>query len=142
MTESFSVMLGFKEPLKLDFDAAHLINSDLSWIAVNSSKPERNEYFTLMLNSSYEYARDNIDGDREVALEHLIAEASKILNIDLTHAEYKTIHGWRYANNLKRDDYEVLVDHENQLGACGDWCHGGRVEGAFTAAYNMAQALS
>ena len=142
MTESFSVMLGFKESFKLDFDAAHLINSDLSWIAVNSSKPERNEYFTLMLNSSYEYSRDNIDGDREVALEHLVNVASKILNIDLTQAEYKTIHGWRYANNLKRDDYEVLVDHENQLGACGDWCHGGRVEGAFTAAYNMAQALS
>jgi len=142
MTESFSVMLGFKESFKLDFDAAHLINSDLSWIAVNSSKPERNEHFTLMINSSYEYARDNIDGDREVALEHLVNEASRILNIDLTHAEYKTIHGWRYANNLKRDDYEVLVDHENQLGACGDWCHGGRVEGAFTAAYNMAQALS
>jgi predicted NAD/FAD-dependent oxidoreductase len=27
------------------------------------------------------------------------------------------------------------------LGACGDWCLGGRIEGAFTAAYNLVETI-
>jgi predicted NAD/FAD-dependent oxidoreductase len=50
-------------------------------------------------------------------------------------------HRWMYAipeNPLER---ECLWDSEELLGACGDWCGGPRVEGAFLSGMAMAGSL-
>ncbi|MGY8862196.1 MAG: NAD(P)/FAD-dependent oxidoreductase, partial [Pseudomonadales bacterium] len=52
MMGCFSLMLGFKENLKMDFDAALVKKSIISWISANSSKPGRPEGFSLLINSS------------------------------------------------------------------------------------------
>ena len=52
MHACFSLMLGFSESLPLEFDAAHVIHSDLSWIAVNSHKPGREGRFALVVHLS------------------------------------------------------------------------------------------
>lgn len=143
MSACFSVMLGFAQPLALKFDAAHVDNADISWIAVNSLKPGRDTPFTLMVHSSEDYAQTHIRGDREHALEHLCNEASQIIGQDVTHADYKTIHGWLYANNTDhRDTSPLMVDPDMRLAACGDWCQGGRVEGAFTSAYLLQEHIT
>ena len=48
-------------------------------------------------------------------------------------------HRWRYAIPLKPLDSRCLFDSELRVGACGDWCAGPRVEGAFLS--GMAIAL-
>lgn len=142
MRACFSLMLGFERTLPLDFEAAHVIDSDLSWIALNSHKPQRPGHFTLIVHSSEEYAEAHIDDTREKVKQHLIAETSSIIGCDVDNADYKTIHGWRYANNAKRDQTGIIfLDKEHKLGVCGDWCIGGRVEGAFTSAYNLTKHM-
>jgi renalase len=56
-------------------------------------------------------------------------------------ADYKSVHGWRYANNAKRENCHIFIDPDIKLAACGDWCLGGRVEGAFTSAYNLVNTM-
>jgi predicted NAD/FAD-dependent oxidoreductase len=51
------------------------------------------------------------------------------------------LHGWRYANNTNRDTHQPFIDTELKLAACGDWCVGGRVEGAFTSAQRLSEAI-
>ncbi len=86
-----------------------------------------------------EYAEAHIDDDREKVIQHLMGQTSRIIGYDVSPADYKTVHGWRYANNDKRDQTRtILLDQEHKLAACGDWCLGGRVEGAFSSAYNLA----
>jgi predicted NAD/FAD-dependent oxidoreductase len=139
MRACFSLMLGFEQNLPLEFEAAHVTDSDVSWIAVNSHKPKRPGHFTLMVHSSGEYAEARIDDDRKQVMQHLIAETSRIIGCDVGTADYKTIHGWRYANNAERNQIStIFLDKEHKLAACGDWCLGGRVEGGFTSAYNLA----
>jgi len=139
MRAGFSLMLGFEQSFPIEFAAAHVTESDLCWIAVNSDKPNRLDYFTLMVHSSEEYAETHIDEPHDKVMEHLIAETSRIIGCDVGTADYKTIHGWRYANNDKKVQINtILLDQEHKLAACGDWCLGGRVEGAFTSAYNLA----
>ena len=70
MCACFSLMLGFSENLPLEFEAAHVIHSDISWIAVNSHKPGRTDRFTLMVHSSEEYSEAHIDDDRETVMQH------------------------------------------------------------------------
>ena len=141
MRACFSLMLGFSENLPLEFEAAHVIHSDLSWIAVNSHKPGRTDRFTLMVHSSKEYSEAHIDDDRETVMQHLMNETSNVIGHDVSIADYKIVHGWRYANNAKRENCHIFLDPDLKLAACGDWCLGGRVEGAFTSAYNLFNAM-
>ena len=138
MQAFFSLMLGFKQDLPLEFEAAHVTNSDISWIAVNSHKPSRSNHFTLMVNSSGEYGEAHIDDNHEEVMQHLIAETSHIIGYDVGSTDYKTIHRWLYANNAQIDQKgPIFLDQEHKLAVCGDWCLGGRVESAFTSAYNL-----
>ena len=141
MRACISLMLGFSENLSLEFEAAHVIHSDISWIAVNSHKPGRTDRFTLMVHSSEEYSEAHIDDDRETVMQHLMNETSNVIGHDVSIADYKTVHGWRYANNAKRENFHIFLDPDLKLAACGDWCLGGRVEGAFTSTYNLVNAM-
>ena len=142
MRSCFSLMLGFEQSLPLDFEAAHVTDSDLSWIAVNSHKPQRPDLFTLMVHSSEDYAEAHIDDDRDQVIKHLINETSHIIGQNVSQANYKNIHCWRYANNAdKKQKSAVFIDQDLKLAACGDWCLGGRVEGAFTSSYNLTKYI-
>ena len=50
MLACFTLMLGLLS-LSLTFEAAH-INSHLSWLAVNSHKPERDQLLTLVVRTA------------------------------------------------------------------------------------------
>jgi predicted NAD/FAD-dependent oxidoreductase len=142
MHACFSLMLGFEQSLPLDFEAAHVTDADLSWIAVNSHKPQRSDLFTLMVHSSEDYANAHINVEFHQVMQHLINETSHIIGQDVNKANYKNIHGWRYANNAdKKQKSPTFFDQNLKLAACGDWCFGGRVEGAFTSAYNLSKQI-
>lgn len=141
MRACFALMLGFEKSLPLEFEAADVTNADLSWIAVNSHKPRRSEHYTLIAHSSKEYAEAHINHDHEAVMQHLITETSRIIGHDVSIADYKAIHGWRYANNAKRETSPIFLDQDHKLAACGDWCLGGRIEGAFNSAYNLVNAM-
>ena len=141
MLASFSLMLGFDKYIPLDFEAAHVRNADLSWIAVNSHKPGRKNFFTLMIHSSSAFANAHIDDDREEIMQHLLKETSRIIGHDVSIADHKAIHGWRYANTTKKNNVSIFLDHNQKLAACGDWCAGGRVEASFISAYGLSNAI-
>ncbi len=138
MLPCFTLMLGLKKQINLGFEAAHVTDSDVRWIAVNSKKPQRAPYFTLVVHSSAEYAQAHIDYECEQVIENLIAKTSNIVGYDLVNSCYKDIHRWRYAYNANSTQSPlVLIDRQNKLASCGDWVMGGRVEGAFTSACNL-----
>jgi len=142
MSSCFSLMLGFEQSFPTEFEAAHVTDSDLSWIALNGHKPKRPDLFTLMVHSSEEYAEAHIDDDRDQVMQYLIAETSRTIECDASTADYKTIHGWRYANNeYKKQKSPPFIDQDLKLAACGDWCLGGLVEGAFTSAYELTKHM-
>ena len=141
MRACFALMLGFSKSLPLAFAAAHVTNADINWLAVNSQKPRRTKPFTLMVHSSEEYAEAHIDEDRDKIMQYLCSETNRIIGYDVNAAEYKTLHLWKFANNATRENYPTFIDHNAQLAACGDWCLGGRVEGAFTAAYSLVKKM-
>ena len=142
MSSCFSLMLGFEQSFTTQFDAAHVTHSDLSWIAFNVHKPKRPDPFTLLVHSSEKYAEAHIDDDRDQVMEYLIAETSRTIGCDASTADYQAIHAWRYANNeYKKQKIPPFIDQDLKLAACGDWCLGGGVEGAFTSAYDLTKHM-
>jgi len=138
----YALMLGFTEPLDLDWHAARIHDADVSWIAVNSSKPGRDPTrFSLVAQSSNSWAEAHIDDDPASVQRHLLKEIGEITGQDPTGAEHCVLHRWRYANLDRRDGKLALLDPEKRLAACGDWCGEGRVEAAFTSARDILSAL-
>lgn len=141
MNGCYSLMLGLSPDFTPEFEAAHVTNSDISWIAVNSQKPQRGDAPTLVVHSSAAYAEKHMDTGKETVIHHLCNLTSQIIQHDVSQAQHKVLHGWRYANNVKRDTHEPFIDHDLKIATCGDWCLGGRVEGAFNSARNLIDAI-
>ena len=141
MLGCFALMLGFTEPLELPWDAAVVRNADISWMAVNSSKPQRGERFTMVVHSTNRWASHHIDEAEETVQAHMLAVAAKQSGADLGAAEVKKLHRWRYANLPKQAGAEFFTDPDIGLAACGDWFIRGRIEAAFTSANLLADEL-
>ena len=138
MQACYSLMLGFEDPLQLEFDAALIKNADISWISVNSSKPGRPPGFTLLVHSTNSWADHNLDRSREDVIQHLNAEVGRGIQRDVSSADYVDLHRWLYANIGRQQGPSSLVDHRHQLAAIGDWCISGRVESAFSSGFELS----
>ncbi|MBT4885425.1 MAG: NAD(P)-binding protein [Legionellales bacterium] len=138
MQACFSLMLGFDENLGLDFDAALVRDADISWISINSSKPGRDDDYTLLVHSTNSWAESNIDGDKEFVKDFLCAETSRVIGCDVGTANHIGLHGWRYANISSQKEMQEFIDSDIKIAACGDWCSHGRVEASFISAERIA----
>ncbi|GHA17679.1 hypothetical protein GCM10008090_29230 [Arenicella chitinivorans] len=140
----FSVMLAFSEPVALNFDAALIRHADISWVAQNNSKPERGTTQSIIIQSSNEWANRHLEKDINGIKQHLIREAERILNTDLSRATHSDIHRWRYANTVIQREHkgDVFIDTTLKLGAAGDWCGNARVESAYLHGKQLADAVT
>lgn len=141
MEGCFTLMLGFEPRLALDYQAALVRGEDISWISVNSSKPDRNAAASLPIHSTNFWATQHESLDRNEALQYLMKQASLVIGQDLSHADHKAIHQWRYANCQKLTGETHFIDHASKNGACGDWLNRGHVEAAFTSGSSIAQDI-
>ena len=142
MLPCYSLMLGFKEKLILDYDAAVIREADISWVSVNSSKPSKNEGFSLVIHSTNKWAKDNIERNNQEVLDYLFKETSKIMNRDLSKTTVRQIHKWRFANIVQQSKIEPFVECDMKIAVCGDWCNQGRVEAGFLSGFNLANSLN
>ncbi len=142
MQGCFTLMLGFKEPLPLNFDAALVKEADISWISVNSSKPNRTEPYSLVVHATNNWADEHIEDSKTDVQTHLLKELERILGIDVKlNLVHNVIHRWRYANITKQHGDPAMYDSKNKIGICGDWLIQGRVESAFTSGNFLAQEI-
>ena len=141
MAPSWAVMAGFPEPLGLGFDGAFVNRSPLSWVARNGSKPGRPEGEAWVMHAAPGWSRRHLELDPEEAAARLLEafrEAVGGLSARPTHLR---AHRWRYALPEDPLSEPCLADPDLRLAACGDWCAGPRVEGAFLSGCAAADGV-
>lgn len=142
MEACFAVMAGFHKTLDLPWDTLRREDGPASWMAVNSAKPGRPDTgTTLMIQSGPEWSAANVERDKAELQTEILTEAGKTTGIDFGDAAYLTIHRWLYAAVSKGAGQPCLADGDLGLIACGDWCLGGRVEGAYLSGKAAANTL-
>lgn len=137
----WAVMLAFDDPLPLDFDGAFVAQSPLSWVARNSSKPERPDVESWVLHGSPEWSAAHLEESPQEALEALLVAFAEATQIELPAARHAVAHRWRFALPVTPLEELCLYEPDLGLGACGDWCGGPRVEGAYLSGSTMAERL-
>ena len=142
MSGCFTLMLGFQEDINLEFDAALVKESNISWISLNSSKPGRKNGYSLVVNSSNRWADENIEEELEIIKEKMITSLKEIINFDFNNIDYQNIHRWSYANAALRKGDKSLFDKSLNLGICGDYLISGRVENAFLSGLDLYKNIN
>jgi predicted NAD/FAD-dependent oxidoreductase len=141
MSPCWAAMAAFSEPLRLDFDGAFVHRSPLAWVARNASKPGRPEGETWVLHGSPEWSCRHLELAPEVVAERLLEaffKAAGGLGSKPTHLQ---AHRWRHALPEAPLTEPCLFDAGLRLAACGDWCGGPRVEGAYLSGCAAAGRL-
>jgi renalase len=140
MLGCWTVMASFKEKQNMDFDAAFINGEIISWICRNNSKPGRVGQETWTIHANPQWSQEWIEINQDEACIKIL-ECAKMLDLDCHNAEI-SIHRWRYASGSTSSNTEYILSRGLSIGLCGDWLHGGRVEGAWLSGYKLANEIS
>lgn len=140
MQGCWTVMACFTERQETLFDAAFINGEIISWISKNNSKPGREGLETWIIHANPQWSQEWIELDKEEAGKRIL-ECAKSLGLDCQNAQI-SVHRWRYASGSITANPGFKVYEDIQLGLCGDWLHGGRVEGAWLSGYKLANQIS
>ena len=136
----WTVMASFTEKQNIPFDAAFINGQMINWIARNNSKLGREGLETWTIHANPQWSQQWIELEKDEAGKRIL-ECAKELGLDCQTAQL-SIHRWRYASGFMEINPGFTVFDNMQLGLCGDWLHGGRVEGAWLSGYKLANEIS
>ncbi|WP_323750933.1 NAD(P)/FAD-dependent oxidoreductase [Marinobacter sp.] len=137
----WAVAAYFTEAPPAAFDAMRPDSDVLYWVANNSSKPGRNDSGQWwVLHATAEWTEANVDASPERVSYDLLAAFRQLTGFNGAASESVT-HRWLYARSESRVKPVYLWNQSEGVGIAGDWLVGGRVEGAWTSASRLAQAM-
>lgn len=136
----FCLMIGLSVPVDVGWDTLRVKDSPIDWIAMNNVKPGRNANLgAIVVHSAPEWSDHHAEADRDWVQQVMIDAASTVIGQALDPAPHITLHRWLYASSKASPDVNCLSDEA--LMAAGDWCLGGRVQGAWLSGRAAAQDL-
>jgi renalase len=148
MSPCFALIAQFNSSIHLNFEAAFINQGPLSWVCLNNHKPSRTGLETWLLHATADWSEQHLEADplwvKEKMLEAFSGwvELNSGTKFDLAEAA-TTLHRWKYANlkNSRPIEDGFVWQEELQLGLCGDWLNGGKVQGAWLSGFELAQKI-
>lgn len=135
----WALMAAFDAPVEVPFDGAFVADSPLQWIVRDSSKPGRAAGERWVAHSSAGWAAAHVDAPPEEVARLLTAALETVLG---QRAPFAVAHRWRYAQPAAPLGVGCLWDPALGLGAAGDWCGDGLIEGAFLSGSTLGEIIA
>ncbi|MFY0575826.1 NAD(P)/FAD-dependent oxidoreductase [Cystobacter fuscus] len=140
MEPCWSVMASFDAPVRLAVDGAFIHGSPLSWAARDNSKPGRPAGERWVLHATPDFSREHLEDTPEAVAPLLVEAFSRAAGVDVRPVK-AVAHRWRHAQAEPPLTEGALFDEKRGLGACGDWCAGSRVEGAYLSGMALSRRI-
>lgn len=142
MEPTWSVALGFSEPLDTPVDGCFVQDGVLDWFSRDRGKPGRdNDLDTWVLHADSAWSRAHLDLPREQVVEQLYGAFAELIGCPVPTPRFTLAHRWLYSRPVQPHQWGALADVDLGLYACGDWCLTGRVEGAWLSGREAARRL-
>lgn len=148
MTPVWATMVVFRERLPIAFDAAnisigarHAHAGVLAWMSRESSKPGRAPDECWVLHAGEQWSADHRGADADEVGRHMVEAMFAAAGVEPVEPVEIGTHLWRHAFPVAPLCDGCLYDEPLAVGACGDWCMGSRVEGAYLSGLAMAGRL-
>lgn len=126
-----------RTPVVTDWSNAFITDSVLSWAARQQASDTQTGF---VLHASAEWSSDNLELERPEAASRLVEVFQGLLNTRIK-PDYLRGHRWRYARVTKALGQDCLYLNDRQVGVCGDWLRGPRVEEAWLSGHALANAI-
>lgn len=139
MKACWTIMGLFPKQSTANFDAAFINQEIISWICQNGSKPLRQGKQIWTIHGNPDWSQGNVELSKEEAQSQMM-ECLTDIGFDCRDSEI-SLHRWHYASGALAHPIDFLLRNDVSLGLCGDWLHGGRVEGAWLSGLKLAEAL-
>tara|TARA_B100001059_G_C17764521_1_gene544811 strand:- start:198 stop:1160 length:963 start_codon:yes stop_codon:yes gene_type:complete len=144
MNPNITVMVAFKNQKNLPVSSIKFNDEILIWAANENSKKRFKSNFNLWtLQASLKWSKKTINGYRKKKsiMNKLIARFLKLTGLEKNKIIHKKIHGWKYSYNYEKTPLLSSWNKRYQLGVCGDWFSGPKVENAWLSANDLAKKI-
>ena len=136
----FCLMVGLSAPINPGWDTLRVKDLPIDWIAINHAKPGRSQDVgTIVVHSEAGWSDTHVEADRDWIQDVMLKAASALLGLPLENAPHIALHRWLYASSKASPDMPCLKG--DGLVVAGDWCLGGRVQGAWLSGRAAARAF-
>jgi renalase len=142
MAPCIAALAAFAKPVACAADGVFVKGPALAWAARNGSKPGRPVEECWVLHGTATWSRTVLEDEPAAAARRLLEDLATALGGSLPALLHCDAHRWRHALPETPIGEACLWDPDLRLGACGDWCLEGRVEGAFDSGRRLAQRMS
>jgi len=136
-------MLRFDQSVPLAFDGLFANHPVLQWVARTLSKPSRQGAETWTLHATPAFSRRHLESSADEIAAQLCQAWTELGGPTPNEC---VVHRWRYALAVTSEPTWPTAlsfwDRTQQLGVCGDWLAGGRVEGAWRSGHDAAMQLT
>ncbi|MEO8134463.1 MAG: FAD-dependent oxidoreductase [Betaproteobacteria bacterium] len=112
----------------------------IAWAAREGSRPGRAAHpDAWTLHASANWSRAHLEESAESVAQALLGEFRALAGAPAP--DFAQAHRWRHALVEVAIDAPCLWDPAARVGACGDWCLGGRIEAAYDSGHSLAQCV-
>ena len=144
MQPNITVMIAFKNQKKLPISSIKFNDDILAWAANENSKKRFKSNINLWtLQATLKWSKKTINkykNDKSI-MNQIIKRFIKLTGFEKNKIIFKRIHGWKYSYNFKKTPYLSLWNKKINLGVCGDWFNGPKVENAWLSANDLAKKI-
>ena len=144
MQPNITVMIAFKNQKNLPISSIKFNDDILAWAANENSKKRFKSNINLWtLQATLKWSKKTINKyktDKSV-MNQLISRFIKLSGFKKNKMIFKKIHGWKYSYNYEKTPYLSIWDKKINLGICGDWFNGPKVENAWLSANDLARKI-
>ncbi|MFU8831790.1 MAG: hypothetical protein ACNA7J_06490 [Wenzhouxiangella sp.] len=135
-----TLMLAFATATRLHQSSLSPPDGPVAWIARNDTKPGRaSAPETLVVHATPAWSRAHLEDTDEATAGALLRAVRP--HVGDAEPVFRMLHRWRYARVEQPAGVPFLLHSIQQIGACGDWTGGPRVESAFESGEALAAAL-
>ena len=144
MQPNITVMIAFKNQKNLPISSIKFDDDILAWAANENSKKRFKSNINLWtLQATLKWSKKTINkykNDKSI-MSQIIMRFLKLTGFKKDKIIFKKIHGWKYSYNYEKTPYLSIWDQKINLGICGDWLNGPKVENAWLSANDLARKI-
>ena len=144
MQPNITVMLALKNQKTLPISSIKFNDDILAWAANENSKKRFKSSINLWtLQATLKWSKKTINSYKtnKSIIKQLIARFIKLTGFRKNKIIFKRIHGWKYSYNYEKTPYLSIWNKKINLGVCGDWLNGPKVESAWLSANDLAKKI-
>ncbi|MEL7524345.1 MAG: FAD-dependent oxidoreductase [Pseudomonadota bacterium] len=141
MSPCWTLMATFADQHEIPFTSRSAPDSYLAWIALNSSKPQRPDTNSWIVQASADWSAGNLEREPDDVAQELLLRLCGVLRIEPSSVLHAAAHRWRYARVEEPLGEPFCRNAAGTLYLGGDWCLDARVEAAWTSGRAIAEDL-